>query len=105
MDIVEYKALQINKIIKDSEAYKNYQNLKNNISNKYKLEENELKEIQQEIVNLAYNDLAAFELKKEEYHKKSDEFYNDPLIKKFIEAHRELQNMILDIRNIIETGV
>lgn len=105
MNAVEYKALQINKIIKESDVFKNYHFLKEKISNKYELQEIEIKELQQELVNLAYTDETDFDKKKEIYITKKKEFDNDPLIKKFAIAYKEVQSMLMDLQDIIESGV
>ncbi|MDL2211764.1 YlbF family regulator [Erysipelotrichaceae bacterium OttesenSCG-928-M19] len=105
MNAVEYKALQINKIIKETTEFKDYSSLRKSIAEKYELEEEELKKMQQEIVNLAYYDEQQFEIKKAEYLEKKDEFYQDPLIKKFIKAYYSLQKIIMSVKNIIETDV
>ncbi len=105
MNAAEYKALQINKIIKGSSIYQEYDQTNNSLSKKYELEEQEIKELQQELVNLAYSDEVEFEKKKEIYLKKYDKFYNDPLMKKFIDAYKELQIMINNLKSIIESEV
>ena len=105
MNAAEYKAIQINKIIKESDEFKNYNNLKSSISEKYDYQEQELQKLQQEIVNLAYYDEKQFDVKKEEYLEKKKEFNDDPLIKKFIEAYYNLQKMIMGVKKIIESGV
>ena len=105
MNAIEYKALQINKIIKESPTYQEYVLLKESISQKYELQETELKELQQELVKLAYSDEVALENKKGEYFVKKAEFYNDPLIKQFISAYKEVQKMITSIKSIIEAEV
>lgn len=105
MNAAEYKALQINKIIKGSTTYQEYDKTKNFLSKKYELEEQEIKELQQELVNLAYSDEAEFEKKKEVYLEKYDMLYNDPLMKKFIDAYKELQAMINNLKSIIESEV
>ena len=105
MNVAEYKAVQINKIIKESTEYKTYDKLRMSISQKYQTEELELKKLQQEIVNLAYSDEKEFDRKKEEYLEKQESFYQDPLIKKFIEAYYSLQKMIFSVKKIIESGV
>ncbi|MDR3214806.1 MAG: YlbF family regulator [Bacilli bacterium] len=104
MNAAEYKALQINKIIKDSNVYRNYFNLKKLVSDKYQ-DELALKALQQELVTLAYEDEEKYQTKKNEYLNKKDVFYNDPLMSSFIDAYAELQRMILDIKKIIELGV
>lgn len=105
MNAAEYKALQINMIIKGSSIYQDYINLKDLLSSKYELKEQEIKELQQELVNLAYKDEKELEKKKEEYLSKYDKFYNDPLMKKFMVAYKELHNMLNNIKNIIESEV
>lgn len=105
MNVAEYKAVQINKIIKESAEYKTYDKLRMSISQKYETQELELKKLQQEIVNLAYTDEAEFDKKKQEYLEKKDDFYQDPLIKRFIEAYYSLQKMIFGVKKIIESGV
>lgn len=105
MNAVEYKALQINKIIKETDVYQTYLYLRKSISKKYELQEDDLKNLQQEIVNLAYDDETKFVEKKLEYFKKKKQFYNDPLIKNFIKAYHDLSDMINDVKNIIEAGV
>lgn len=105
MNAAEYKALQINMIIKGSSIYQEYVNIKKSLSSKYELKEQEIKELQQELVNSAYKEDPDFEKKKEEYYSKYDNFYNDPLMKKFIAAYKELNNMINNLKNIIESEV
>ena len=105
MNAIEYKAIQINKIIQGSETFQNYLALKNSITKKYELKEKELKELQQEIVNLAIYDEEGLADKKDEYLSKKADFYSDPLMEQFIHAYQEVQNMINGIKNIIEKGV
>lgn len=105
MNAAEYKALQINKIIKSSNEYKEYASLKESIFDKYELKENELLKIQQNLVNLAYTDQSEFEINKEIYIEKKHEFIKDPLVKRFANAYNELQNLLNGVKGIIESGV
>lgn len=105
MNAAEYKALQINKIIKSTDTYQDYLNLKDSISEKYQIQEDELYQLQQELVNLAYEDEENFNSRKKEYLTKKEAFYKDPLIKRFVKAYQELQDMIGNVQQIIELGV
>lgn len=102
MNAAEYKALQINKIIKESDAYKLSVKLKNKITSKYKLEEDEIIKLQQELVTLSHYDVEQYEIKKEEYLTKKEKFKNDPLVSSYIDALKAVSNLINGVKNIIE---
>lgn len=84
MNAAEYKAVQINKIIKSSPEYHDYRELKNEISAKYS--------------SLNVESLAKAECQDETIKK-------DPLITRFIEATNKLQAMVSNIKSLIEIGV
>ncbi|MEG0283530.1 MAG: YlbF family regulator [Erysipelotrichales bacterium] len=105
MNAAEYKAIQINKILKETDTYKLYDKTKKSLSSKYELQEQEIKELQQELVELAHNDEVAFDLKKSEYLSKKEVFASDPLIKTFIKAYKDLRDEISNIQALIEVGV
>ncbi|MDF9866925.1 cell fate (sporulation/competence/biofilm development) regulator YlbF (YheA/YmcA/DUF963 family) [Bacilli bacterium PM5-3] len=105
MNEIEIKAHKINDMIKKSEVYKEYNLLYNLVFEKYQFQENEIKQLQQDLVNLVYVDENKFDEKKEEYLYKKNDFYNDPLVKRFIESYDAMQNMILSLKEIIESGI
>ncbi|MEG0686863.1 MAG: YlbF family regulator [Erysipelotrichales bacterium] len=105
MNAAEYKAIQINKILRETDAYKLYDKTKKSLSNKYELQEQEIKELQQELVELAHHDEEAFIQKKSEYLSKKEIFDNDPLIKTFVQAYKELRAQVSSIQDLIEAGV
>ncbi|MDR1782349.1 MAG: hypothetical protein LBR40_05075 [Bacilli bacterium] len=84
MNAAEYKAVQINKIIKSSNEYLVYTNLKSQVSSKYS--------------NLDLERLTDSNFNDEQIKK-------DPLINKFIEATNKLHQMISKIKGLIEIGV
>lgn len=105
MNAAEYKALQINKIIKESDAYKLSVSLKNKITSKYKLEEEEIINLQQELVTLSHFDTEQYETKKEEYLTRKEKFKNDPLISSYIDALNAVSRLINGVKNIIEAEI
>lgn len=105
MNAAEYKALQINKIIKTSSEYKEYTKLKESIFGKYEIQESELLKLQQDLVTLAYENEEEFEINKDIYIEKKQEFVKDPLVKRFVEAYNDLQNLLNGVKGIIESGV
>lgn len=95
-------------LIKNDESIKQYKRIEKIINSDEKLlnDLNELKELQKELVNLKYLDKHEMALIKEkQYKEKFDEINNNPLLYNYLELQVELNNLLQDIKNIIEKGL
>lgn len=106
MNSLEYKAVQINKIIKGSDLFKNFKQLEAKVIEKYETTEDQLKAMQQQLVVLGHLDPNnEFDQLKDKYITQKESFENDPLVISYLQAKEEISNTIDNLKLVIESGI
>ena len=100
-------ALKINKAIKESEIYQEYQAYEQKIleNEALKKEEAALKRMQQEIVNATYHEAQNAEALKAEYHKRMEAYELHPLVVNYLAAKAALNEYLQYINQYINGGI
>ncbi len=95
-------------LIKNDESIKQYKRIEQIINNDENLltKINELKDLQKELVNLKYLEKHEMALKAEkQYLEKLEEINKSPLLYNYLELQAELNNLLQEIKIIIEKGL
>ncbi len=100
-------ALKINKAIKESEIYQEYQTYEQKIreNEALKKEEAALKRMQQEIVNATYHEAQNAEALKAEYQKRMEAYELHPLVVNYLVAKASLNEYLQYINQYINGGI
>lgn len=96
------QAERINKLLKNNATIKQYQALREDILNKYELDEQELIAMQQDLVNATQATPEIFLEKKEAYLEKKNRLTSSPLMKEYLRVYQEYQALIMNIKAQLE---